>query len=383
MHITQFPMSLANGQNWSLTAYGQAWPLLWELARIMELEQYAGTAWQKYGHIITTVSQRMLTPGRHCWLVQQCLCPSCETVSVFPPPSTRSLSGSSAPSPLMPVNGDLLQGASSAFKEADRRLVLVPLTRAPDNPSEPAVDPWLAARLDLPQDGWSRINLGALRFWTHARVRDVICEIVWVPCSSFDALLGTGMILAPIYEQAVEGGGLPLHAGLVELNGRAYLLAGPAETGKTTCCTSIPSPWRCLCDDEALLVRDVRGRWTAHPFPTWSHIRNGRSDSTWNVQAHFPLGGVFFLKQSSQDRARPLGQGDASMRIFGSAKQVLRRSEQKGDPRETRQQRLKLFDNACRLAVEVPIYELCASLGGSFWEEMERCHEGALSSTGN
>ncbi len=45
-------------------------------------------AWQKYGHIITTVSQRMLTPGWHRWLVQQCLCTSCETASLFPPPIT-------------------------------------------------------------------------------------------------------------------------------------------------------------------------------------------------------------------------------------------------------------------------------------------------------
>ena len=335
-HIAQFPMSLSNGHNWSLTAYGQACALLWELARIMDLYQH-----------------------------------------------DSALNGPSAHSTFIPANAARLHRASSPFRGTDRRLILVPLTRYVGNPSDPAVDPWLAARLDLPQDGWSRVNLGALRFWTHARVRDVICEIVWAPCSSFDALLGTGMILAPIYEQAVEGGGLPLHAGLVELHGRAYLLAGPAETGKTTCCTNIPSPWRCLCDDEALLVRDGQGRWTAHPFPTWSQIRNGRSDSTWNVQAHFPLGGIFFLKQSSQDRARLMGQGDAAMRIFDSARQVLRHSEQRGDPAETRQHRMKLFENACRLTVEVPVYELCASLGGSFWEEMERCSEGASNSTGN
>ena len=50
---------------------------------------------QNYGHMISTVSRRILTPGWYCRLVQsrgtRDLCPPRETVSVFPPPSTRQL----------------------------------------------------------------------------------------------------------------------------------------------------------------------------------------------------------------------------------------------------------------------------------------------------
>ena len=47
----------------------------------------------------------------------------------------------------------------------------------------------------------------------------------------------------PFYERLIRLGGFPLHAALVEHNGRRVLISAAAGTGKSTCCSRFPAGW--------------------------------------------------------------------------------------------------------------------------------------------
>jgi SynChlorMet cassette protein ScmC len=178
--------------------------------------------------------------------------------------------------------------------------------------------------------------------------------------------------LYPIYQQVQDSGGLPLHAGLVEHNGKGVLLAGPKNAGKSTCCGRLPKPWYPLCDEETLIVKVNQERYLAHPFPTWSEYLAKRSEQTWNVHSHVPISSIFFLEQAGFDEAIPLGQGEASVFINQLATQVCCRYWNNLGHEDLRTRKTKLFENVTELAEAVPAFRLRVSLKGRFWEEMEK-----------
>jgi len=178
--------------------------------------------------------------------------------------------------------------------------------------------------------------------------------------------------LYPIYRESIDQGGLPFHAGLVELDGRGIILAGPGDTGKSTCCSRLPDYWNPLCDDEVLVVLDNEGNFRAHPFPTWSDYLWGESEKTCNVQRSVPVSGVFFIEQSQIDEALPLGQGKSAVYMNESATQVCRRFWRGADNEYKRTFRKNMFNNACKMAKKIPAFRLRVSLHGRFWEEIER-----------
>jgi SynChlorMet cassette protein ScmC len=178
--------------------------------------------------------------------------------------------------------------------------------------------------------------------------------------------------LYPIYERALNSGGLPFHAGVVERDGKGVLLAAPKNIGKSTCCRRIPRPWNALCDEETLIVQDAQRQYLAHPFPTWSDYLTRGSNRTWNVQRYIPLAAIFFLEQAEADKVIPLGQGEAAALMNQSAMQVCVRNWMNLDGEKMRAFRKKLFDNACELTWAIPIFKLRVSLTGRFWEEMEK-----------
>ena len=168
-------------------------------------------------------------------------------------------------------------------------------------------------------------------------------------------------------------GGLPLHAALLEHNGNGYVIAAPSGTGKSTCSRRIPSPWQALCDDFTLIVQNDKGRYCAHPFPTWSEeSKKPNSGHSWNVQRHMPLKGIFLLKQSGEDGIKPLGKGEASAFIYHSVSQICQLFWKGLSDEDCIASRKTLFDNSCRLADSVPAFILKASLTGKFWEQMEQ-----------
>ncbi len=223
-------------------------------------------------------------------------------------------------------------------------------------------------------EGWICYDHKTIRAWYHNSISDVVFEIdnndgnytiecinMWYSCQA-------------IYKPSIRRGGLPLHAGLVELDGRGVLLVAPGGTGKSTCCRRIPNYWKSLCDDEMLAILDEAGNYRAHPFPTWSDYLLKRA-KMWNVQYSVPISAVFFLKQSENDEAVPVGKGEAAVLMSESARQVCYDLEGREGRKGQSKLGIELFNNACEMAKMIPTFRLRISLHGKFWEEIEKALE--------
>jgi SynChlorMet cassette protein ScmC len=184
--------------------------------------------------------------------------------------------------------------------------------------------------------------------------------------------------VSEMFVHACAKGGIPFHAALVEHGGKGILLAAPSNTGKSTCARRIPEPWGALCDDRALVMKDGRGGYLVHPFPTWSEYMCERSTPTWGVEHPLPLSAVFFLGQAEKDQALPLEKVKAVACTLLSVRDALYWVVANYSPEERKQVQERVFLNACEMVKTVPAYILKVSLGGRFWEKMEK----ALGETG-
>lgn len=222
---------------------------------------------------------------------------------------------------------------------------------------------------NLPCSGWDEKNLKTLRFFTHKKSPATLVSL-GIPITRDLDIIRMWQALYPVYERILALGGMPVHAALVEREGKAMILAAPGGTGKSTCARRIPRPWRALADDEVMLVKHTR-RFEAHPFPTWSEYLHKRSKKTWDISKKTRLCAVFFLRQAARDRAEPLGPGQAAAFLTLSAAQVMNRIWMRFDDREKRKMRETIFTNACRIASSIPSFVLHVSRKGRFWEEIE------------
>jgi len=164
---------------------------------------------------------------------------------------------------------------------------------------------------------------------------------------------------------------MPVHAALVEWEGKGILLAAPGDTGKSTCCRRLQPPWRVLGDEETLVIRDHDGSYLAHPFPTWSDIYERGLKKSWDVQRSVPLSAIFFLEKSEKIEVAPIGRGQAAMQLNRLAREKVTRSWWGEDPEEVTQFNGTIFGNACELIQQVQSYILRTNLTGRFWEAME------------
>jgi hypothetical protein len=172
--------------------------------------------------------------------------------------------------------------------------------------------------------------------------------------------------------QSLARGGLLLHGGLAVRDGVGFILAGASGAGKSTACRRLPSPWRSLSDDCVLVVRDATGLYRAHPWPTWSLLRdNGRVES-WPVGQAVPLKALLFLRQSPFDRAEPVAPTPATALIIESAVHLARTVALTPEGDANRAICGKYLRAARALAATVPAYRLHISLTGQFWNEIER-----------
>ena len=220
--------------------------------------------------------------------------------------------------------------------------------------------------------GWKAHTLNSIRLWSHDSAPDFICEFRYQEGSHEQSISSMRLSLLPIYQGAEQLGGLPLHSALVKHNDMGVMLAAPKKTGKSTCCSRFPSPWEVLCDEEALIVRDDRKQFIAHPFPTWSYYVAGDDKKTWDTQHPMPIAGIFFLEQSEKDQVAPIGQGEAAAFINQTATQVCHRFWNNLSHDEVSARKKRLFQNACELAQAIPTFKLRVSLEGRFWEQIER-----------
>jgi len=217
-------------------------------------------------------------------------------------------------------------------------------------------------------------NFGSLRMYR----RNGNVEVIGVVENHNDdpdtAIVNMWFALSPLYIRSIQAGGLLFHAALVERDGQGVLLAAPGGIGKSTCARRIPSPWRALCDDEVLIVRDPHSKYYVHPFPTWSQFLWGKqSDSTWDVQSSAPLCAIFFFHQAATDACESLQQGQAAGYLNDAANQTCRRIWLRMRNQDQRAAlTTQIFHNACDLAQNVPAFRLGLSLEGQFWKELER-----------
>ncbi len=206
----------------------------------------------------------------------------------------------------------------------------------------------------------------------HDVIPDVLCEVDHdgdLHNIRYGSMSG---FLYSVCHQSLATGGIPLHAALIEREGKGFLLTGSGRTGKSTSCRRVPAPWNPLCDDGVLVLLDKEMKYRVHPLPTWSEYTMKRSERTWNIQRSVKLSAIFVLEQSDADEVIPVGSGRAAIVINQSANQSWGAFWKKMAGNHQQKIRNRVFKNACDLAEAVPTFRLRASLHGRFWEEMEK-----------
>jgi hypothetical protein len=190
------------------------------------------------------------------------------------------------------------------------------------------------------------------------------------------SMMDMGLLIA---RDAQLRGGVLLHGALAECPAvqgtQGVLLAGPGSIGKSTASARLPSPWRSLCDDATLVVRDARGKYWAHPWPTWSRFNSVNGEpapgGSWNVQRAVPLRAIFFLSQSVEERVSPLKPAQAVSLLVESVEQTSARLRQYMREDDLKVLSLERLANANALVRSVPVFQLQLSLTGAFWREIE------------
>jgi SynChlorMet cassette protein ScmC len=198
----------------------------------------------------------------------------------------------------------------------------------------------------------------------------VVCRLA-APTDRNMRVLQIERIPGAIAREALVRGGLLLHGALAEYRGSGFVLAGPSRVGKSTASRRLPLPWRLLCDDMTLVVRDGAGRFWAHPWPTWSRFRDNGPGGSWAVEHAIPLRAVFFLAQSPSDQLEPVHVTQATALTLESAVTILQEAYDLADEDAARVLIRQGVDAAKALALATPAFSLKLSPDGRFWEKIE------------
>lgn len=202
---------------------------------------------------------------------------------------------------------------------------------------------------------------------------DHIVTCIVPPAQNNDILMNQLLQLSlVVVRQAQVRGGFLLHGALAERDGWGMILAGPGRVGKTTASRRLTSPWRSLCDDATLVVRDERGAYWAHPWPTWSSFMSDAPGGTWDVEHAVQLKAIFFLEQAQQDRVEPVATGQSVCLLVELAEHTSWFMSHGQGKDVARTIHLQRFENICTLAQALPCYRLHLSLDGAFWKEIEK-----------
>jgi SynChlorMet cassette protein ScmC len=175
--------------------------------------------------------------------------------------------------------------------------------------------------------------------------------------------------------EAQARGGVLIHGALAERDGIGVVLAAPSGTGKTTASNRLPAPWRALCDDATLVVRDPQGNYWAHPWPSWSRVLDGEPGGTWDVQRAVPLRGIFVLAQAVEDRVERVGPAHAVSLLVECVTQASMLMPLGLFKEEARALHLERFNNLCALVRVMPAYVLHISQTGAFWQEIDEAFD--------
>ena len=230
----------------------------------------------------------------------------------------------------------------------------------------------------LPDRGWIHHFIGEkdsfFQFWTHPDSLHFICDI-GAEGGHYKDISMSWRTLLLIYEHEIMSGGIPVHTAFIGCDKAGVILPAEGNTGKSTCCFRVPSPWRCMCDDEALIVADRYGNYMAHPFPTWSEFFSNEFQKSWDVQQYLSLRAIFFLEQSSIDVATKINYGQAAVLITKLSAPILTHNWRSMDKDKRNVHKQKLIDNAFKIAKSVPAFKLKFTKDGQFWKEIEKTLE--------
>jgi SynChlorMet cassette protein ScmC len=250
--------------------------------------------------------------------------------------------------------------ASAIVAELGRAMRLDTFHR-PAGPSEKGRDLYVAASCEYdPSDLSGSLISGP-----------VVCCIP-EPTEPDLRVIGMERIASTIARELLDRGGLLLHGALAEYRGSGFVMAGPGTIGKSTASSRLPRPWRSLCDDTTLVVRDRAGRWRAHPWPTWSRFFSGGPGGSWPVESAVPLRAVFFLAQSPSDRLETISATQATALTLESVIDLGREASCLVNASAARALCTAGVRAAQALVSAVPAFTLKLSLDGRFWDEIER-----------
>lgn len=283
---------------------------------------------------------------------------------VFTPPTLVTASGACE---ILAANNDASKLIASLNKAMQLDLVAAPETPADHKPTSR-----LLVNLDKDPEAQIPRGIGI----TSEDGDSIVCRMG--PTTDRDCLTLQMIWLSPLLIRGMEQrGAILLHGALAERDGEGVIFAGPGGSGKTTVSGRLPPPWRSLCDDTTLVVRDENGCYRAHPWPTWSRFMWGGPGGTWNVNYSVALKAIFLLVQDKDMRVEPVGAAAATILLQEVAEQASFFFLSTIDEDSARAQRLQRFNNICAVAKKVPTSILHTSLTSPFWDEVERCLLGA------
>ena len=240
------------------------------------------------------------------------------------------------------------------------------------NSSDP---PRMMQEVHADPNGWRQFkNVGIYRMWWHENLCEVYMElnIEFLEHGEIK-FINMWWALREIYRHVLAAGGTPMHTALTEINGKGVLIAGPGDTGKSTCCIRLPDYWHVLCDDQVLVVFSEVSGYRVHPLPTWSDHFGKDFKKNWRVERAVQLSAIFFLEQADRDEAVALRKQDqVILMIFEAAKEVWGSVWERVGVKEKIEQSAALFHNTAEMSVAVSAFRLKATLHGEFWKEMER-----------
>jgi hypothetical protein len=104
-------------------------------------------------------------------------------------------------------------------------------------------------------------------------------------------------------------GGL-LHAGGLYMGNRAFLFPGKSGAGKSTLCRQLEknNDFR-LMNDDRFMLRNHHDCFKAYGTP-WP------GENRYTVNIGLPVGGIFFINKSSENRILPMGQQEAFEKLM-------------------------------------------------------------------
>lgn len=146
--------------------------------------------------------------------------------------------------------------------------------------------------------------------------------------------------------------GLMLHASSVAKDGKVYVFAGKAGTGKSTI-MKLSRNYQPLADDSTI-VRRVGNKFFFFSSPFYEKVKIKKENLV------IPPRGVYFLDKSKKDRLARLSPSLAFKRLIANARVYL-----------SEESLQKTFPIATELVKSIPCYSLHFKKSSSFWEVID------------